>query len=163
MIVSFEYAGSQVFMWRKEICWLRGRLLLVINFYSTLPVIWWTSVLMAADQRKKHLNAGHSSREQHKVKRKKVILSTIRSNITLEWDDKRKSVVPWREQIVIAWRDLSAFIDSVPNCYSALADIVSVPRETFELEDLTEVLSCEVRITSYCLSNTFNSKNSYFP
>lgn len=54
---------------------------------------------MAADQRKKHLNAGHSSREQHKVKRKKVILSTIRSNITLEWDDKRKSVVPRREQI----------------------------------------------------------------
>lgn len=117
---------------------------------------------MVTDQRKKRLNAGHSSREQHKVKRKKVVLSIIRSNITLEWNDKRKCVVPKREQIGIARRDLSAFIDSVPNCYSALADIVSVPRETFELEDLTEVLSCEVRITSYCVSNMFNSKNSYF-
>lgn len=115
---------------------------------------------MAADQRKKRLNAVYPSHERHKVKRKKLVLSSIRSNISLEWDDKRKSVVPKREQIGIARRELSAFTGSVPSCYGALADIVTVPRETFELQDLAEVLSCEVilLLSLYQPQHRLNSK-----
>lgn len=114
---------------------------------------------MAADQRKKkRLNAAsvvcYTSQEQHKVKRKKLVLpqydSSIRSNIVLEWDDKTKSVVAQREQIGIAQRDLSPFVNVVPNCHNVLADIVIVPREIFELKILKEVLSCEVRINLCC-------------
>ncbi|KAK1361279.1 putative nuclear factor related to kappa-B-binding protein [Heracleum sosnowskyi] len=107
---------------------------------------------MAADQWKKRLSSvsvvGYTSRQQHSVKRKKLVSSqcdsSITSTIILEWDDSRKSVVAKREQVGIARRDLSPFIDAVPSCHNILADVVNVPEETFDLENLTDVLSYEV-------------------
>ncbi|KAK4392819.1 hypothetical protein Sango_1752700 [Sesamum angolense] len=62
---------------------------------------------MAADQRKKRVNAaslvGCTSREQYRVNRKRLQVQQhgldMRPNISLEWDNKRKSVVSKREQI----------------------------------------------------------------
>uniref|UniRef100_A0A5B6ZCP5 DEUBAD domain-containing protein n=1 Tax=Davidia involucrata TaxID=16924 RepID=A0A5B6ZCP5_DAVIN len=105
---------------------------------------------MAADQRKKRLSAAGiaSSREQCRVKRKKLGLPqyglNTRSNISLEWDDKKKSVLAKREQIGLPRRDLIPFVDYVPYCDNILADVFAVPREIFELESLTEVLTYEV-------------------
>lgn len=121
---------------------------------------------MAADQRRRRLNSstvvGCSSREQreqYRTKKKKVGLPqdglSMRSNISLEWDEKSKCVVAKREQIGMLQRDLAPFmkqIDAVSHCYSSLADILTVPHETFELKDLAGVLSYEVTITM-----------SYFP
>lgn len=113
---------------------------------------------MAADHWKKHLSSasvsGYTSRHQHSVKRKKLASSqcdsSITSTIILEWDDSRKSVVAKKEQVGIAQRDLSPFIDAVPSCHNILADVVNVPQETFDLENLSDVLSYEVWQT--CLS-----------
>ncbi|XP_027153090.1 uncharacterized protein LOC113753191 isoform X1 [Coffea eugenioides] len=110
---------------------------------------------MAADQRRRRLNSStivgcsfREHREQYRAKKKKLGFpqddTNGRSNISLEWDDKNKSVVAKREQIGILQRDLAPFIDSVPHSYSSLADILSVPREIFELENLVDVLSYEV-------------------
>uniref|UniRef100_A0A5B6ZEH7 DEUBAD domain-containing protein n=1 Tax=Davidia involucrata TaxID=16924 RepID=A0A5B6ZEH7_DAVIN len=105
---------------------------------------------MVADQRKKRLNAASiaSSREQCGAKRKKLELPqyglNMSSNISLEWNDKKKSVIAKKEQIVLKRRDLIPFVDYVPHCNNILADVFAVPREIFELENLTEVLSYEV-------------------
>lgn len=107
---------------------------------------------MAADQLNKRSNAtsvvGYTSREHHKVKKKKVETPhndlNMRSNISLEWDEKKKSVVAKREQIGIARRELIPFLDTVPHRYNILADVFTAPHEIFELENLTKVLSYEV-------------------
>lgn len=111
---------------------------------------------MAADQWKKRLSSasvvGYTSQQQHSVKRKKLVSpqcdSSIASTIILEWDDSRKSVVAKKEQVGIAQRDLSPYIDAVPSCHNILADVVNVPQETFDLENLTDVLSYDVSIVS---------------
>lgn len=107
---------------------------------------------MAADQRKKRLNpssVGHTSREKYKTKKKKLDLQRydlkMRSNISLEWDDKKKSVVSKREQIGISRRDLVQYVDAVPPYHNVLADVLAVPQEIFDLKILKEVLSYEVR------------------
>ncbi|KAL1820157.1 uncharacterized protein LOC108219114 isoform X1 [Daucus carota subsp. sativus] len=107
---------------------------------------------MAADQWRKRLSSasvvGYTSRQQHSMKRKKLASpqcdASIASTIVLEWDDTRKSVVAKKEQVGIAQRDLSPFIDAVPSCRNILADIVNVPQGTFDLENLSDVLSFEV-------------------
>ncbi|KAA8530052.1 hypothetical protein F0562_004761 [Nyssa sinensis] len=107
---------------------------------------------MAADQRKKRLSATGiaSSWEQCRVKRKKKNLGlpqygfNMRSSISLEWDDKKKSVLAKREQIGLPWRDLVPFVDYVPHCDNILADVFSVPQEIFDVESLTKVLSYQV-------------------
>ncbi|XP_057465766.1 uncharacterized protein LOC130755395 [Actinidia eriantha] len=105
---------------------------------------------MAADQRKKRLNTASiiSSREQGRVKKKKLgsLQSDLnmRSDISLKWDDKKNSVVAKREQIGLTRRDLLPFIDYVPRCVNILADVLAVPHEIFELNNLKEVLSYEV-------------------
>ncbi|CAK9166175.1 unnamed protein product [Ilex paraguariensis] len=104
------------------------------------------------DKRKKRVNASSivdcTTKGQHKAKKKKLRLPqhglNMRPTISLEWDDKKKSVVAKREQIGISWTASSPFIDAVPLCSNILADILTVPREIFELENLTEVLSYEV-------------------
>ncbi|KAL8127385.1 uncharacterized protein LOC141721352 isoform X3 [Apium graveolens] len=102
---------------------------------------------MAAGQQKKRLNSangvGYTHQEQNNLKRKKVV-SSLKTNIILEWDDKGKNVVAKKEQVGIAQRDLSPFVDALPSCHSILADVVNIPQETFEIENLTEVLSYEV-------------------
>ncbi|KAL6994532.1 hypothetical protein U1Q18_012634 [Sarracenia purpurea var. burkii] len=105
---------------------------------------------MAPNQRKKGLNTARitSPRQQSRAKKKNLGLLqwdlNMKSNISLEWDDKKKSVVAKKEQIGLAQRDLIPFIDHVPHCRNILADVVAVPREYFELDNLKEVLSYEV-------------------
>ncbi|KAL0377238.1 UNVERIFIED_CONTAM: hypothetical protein Sradi_3029300 [Sesamum radiatum] len=107
---------------------------------------------MAADQRKKRVNSaslvGCTSREQYRVNRKKLQVQQhgldMRPNISLEWDNKRKSVVSKKEQIGIRRRHLIPFVEPGPHAHSILADVFSVPEEIFELENLSKVLSYEV-------------------
>lgn len=124
---------------------------------------------MAADQRKRRLNSspfvGCSFREQREpshTKKKKLGPTSsdlnVRCNISLEWDDKSKSVVAKKEQIGILRRDLVPFVDAVSHGYECLADIITVPHETFELKDFAGVLSYEVTnsVSSCPLLNTNN-------
>lgn len=109
---------------------------------------------MAANQRRKRLSSanvvGYSSREPYRVRKKNLALphsdANLRSHITLVWDGSKRRVVSKREQIGISWRKLRPFVDLVSNEQTILADVFDVPREIFELEDLSEVLSLEVAI-----------------
>lgn len=109
---------------------------------------------MAADQQKKRVNAaslvGCTSREQYRVKRRKLQVKqhelNMRPTISLEWDNKKKSVVSKKEQIGIARRHLLPFIDPGSQSHSILGDVFSVPLEIFELENLSKVLSYEVTV-----------------
>ncbi|XP_052180176.1 uncharacterized protein LOC127793480 isoform X2 [Diospyros lotus] len=105
---------------------------------------------MAAVKRQKRFkNAStNSSWEQGRARKKKLRLLkhdlNERSNIALEWDDKNRSVVARREQIGLAWRDLIPFVDYVPHSHNILTDVLAIPSEIFDLENLKEVLSFEV-------------------
>ncbi|GER46191.1 nuclear factor related to kappa-B-binding protein [Striga asiatica] len=107
---------------------------------------------MVADQRKKRANAaslvGCTSRGQCKVNRKKLRVQkhgvNMMPNISLEWDNKKKTVVSKRGQIGIARRHLISFLEPGSPGHSVLADVCSVPQEIFELENLREVLTYEV-------------------
>lgn len=109
---------------------------------------------MAANQRRKRLNSasavGYSSREPYRVKKKNFSLpqtdANLRSHISLVWDGSKKRVVSKREQVGISWRKLRPFVDSVSNEHAIIADVLDVPREIFDLENLSEVLSLEVAI-----------------
>ncbi|CAL1391481.1 unnamed protein product [Linum trigynum] len=108
---------------------------------------------MAADHWRKRLNgtnvAGCSSWEQPRGKKKKFEplkndLNT-KSHISLEWDNHQKRVVAKREQIGIHQRDLrSVLLSAKPASPNGIADVVTVPREVFQLENLMEVLSPKV-------------------
>ncbi|XP_052189650.1 uncharacterized protein LOC127799556 isoform X3 [Diospyros lotus] len=104
---------------------------------------------MAAEKRQKRFkNAStNSSWEQGKARKKKLRLLkhdlNERSYIALEWDDKNRSVVARREQIGLAWRDLIPFVDYVPHSHNILTDVLAIPSEIFDLENLKEVLSFE--------------------
>ncbi|KAK6267064.1 hypothetical protein QUC31_017901 [Theobroma cacao] len=107
---------------------------------------------MAADQRRKRLNgasiAGCNSRDQYRTKKRK--LESLQNDlntkccISLEWDGNKKRVVAKREQIGLSRRHLRPVIDSAPHYHRVLADVLTLPHETFDLENLTEVLSYEV-------------------
>ncbi|KAI9176665.1 hypothetical protein LWI28_005692 [Acer negundo] len=107
---------------------------------------------MVADQRRRRLNGssivGCSSLDQYRMKKRKLESPqnglSSNSHISLVWDGNQKKVVAKKEQIGISRRNLRPILDSVSNSRSILADVFSIPRETFELEDLTEVLSYEV-------------------
>ncbi|CAH2072805.1 unnamed protein product [Thlaspi arvense] len=107
---------------------------------------------MAADQRRKRMNSanviGFSSREHYRAKRKKIGSpdGALRSgdHISLEWDRSRSKVVSKREQVGLSLRHLREFVDFVPPRRNPLAQVCPVPHETFQLENLSEVLSNEV-------------------
>ncbi|KAJ9189784.1 hypothetical protein P3X46_001038 [Hevea brasiliensis] len=107
---------------------------------------------MAADHRRKRLNgssiAGCSSWEQYKNKKKKLESPknklNVKSHISLEWDGNRKKVVAKREQIGLSQNDLRAFVDPAPQHHNILADVLAIPQEIFEVDNLNEVLSYEV-------------------
>ncbi|CAA2987550.1 Hypothetical predicted protein [Olea europaea subsp. europaea] len=107
---------------------------------------------MMAEKRKKWLNAassvGCTSTEQYRVKRTKLELQlydlNLRSNVSLAWDNKKKSVISNKEQIGISRRHLLPFIGDGPQGQNILADVFSIPQDIFDLEDLSEVLSYEV-------------------
>ncbi|XP_014511574.1 protein PFC0760c isoform X2 [Vigna radiata var. radiata] len=110
---------------------------------------------MAADQRRKRVNganiAGHGSREQQRIKRKNLGLVqndlNMRSHISVEWDGNQKKVVAKREQVGISWRQTKPFINSVANGHKLVADVLTVPQEIFDLDNLSDVLSYEVWMT----------------
>ncbi|XP_044466407.1 uncharacterized protein LOC123196438 isoform X2 [Mangifera indica] len=107
---------------------------------------------MAADQRRKRVNGasvtGFSSLKQYRMKKRKLESPhkglNSKSHISLEWDRNKKKVVAKKDQIGITRRNLRPFIDSVPGSHNALADVLSIPRDIFELENLGEVLSYQV-------------------
>lgn len=109
---------------------------------------------MAADHRRKRLNgasiAGCSSWEEYKTKKKKLVSPknelNIKSHISLEWDSNRKKVVAKREQIGLSQNDLRTFVDPSPQHHNILADVIAIPREIFEVDNLNRVLSHEVII-----------------
>ncbi|XP_056846265.1 uncharacterized protein LOC108815149 isoform X1 [Raphanus sativus] len=105
---------------------------------------------MAADQGRKRMSSanviGFSSREHYRAKRKKLdgALRSGDDHISLEWDSNRSKVVSKKEQVGLSLRHLREFVDYVPPRRSLLAQVCPVPRETFHLENLSEVLSSEV-------------------
>ncbi|XP_011655272.1 uncharacterized protein LOC101215764 [Cucumis sativus] len=125
---------------------------------------------MAANQRRKRLSSasvvGYSSREPYRVRKKNLALpygdANLRSHITLVWDGSKRRVVSKREQIGISWRKLRPFVDSVSNEQTILADVFDVPRQIFELEDLSEVLSLEVWQT-HLSENERNNLRKFLP
>ncbi|CAF1697353.1 unnamed protein product [Brassica napus] len=108
---------------------------------------------MAADQRRKRMSSANvisfSSKEHYRAKRKKVGSPPdgalrLRDHISLEWDGNRSRVVSKREQVGLSLRHLREFVDFVPPRRSLLAQVCHVPHETFQLDNLSEVLSTEV-------------------
>ncbi|XP_057758903.1 uncharacterized protein LOC130979470 isoform X1 [Arachis stenosperma] len=107
---------------------------------------------MAADQRRKRLNGAsivsYGSREQQRAKRKNLGLMQhdlrMKSHITVEWDSSQKRVVAKQEQIGITWRQMKPFFNFVSNDHNVLADVLTVPKEFFDLDNLKEVLSYKV-------------------
>ncbi|XP_020247518.1 uncharacterized protein LOC109825168 isoform X1 [Asparagus officinalis] len=111
---------------------------------------------MAAGQQKKRLISS-SLHEHYRGKKKKKMDSSdyvlnLRSQIYLEWNEGQKKAMAKREQIGITWTDMAPFFESVPRCSSGLADVLCVPGEIYSLNNLMEVLSCEVWAT--CLSES---------
>ena len=119
---------------------------------------------MAADQWRKRLNgasiAGCNSWDQYRTKKKKLEslqndLNT-KSCISLEWDGNQKKVVAKREQIGLSWRHLRPFTDSTIHYHRVLADVLTLPHEIFDLENLKEVLSYEVIFLLFFVTVSFN-------
>ncbi|XP_024962726.1 uncharacterized protein LOC112502936 isoform X2 [Cynara cardunculus var. scolymus] len=105
---------------------------------------------MAADQLNKRPKVTniirHTSWELQKVKKKKFSHYDLnpRSSISLQWDDKKEHVVPKKEQISIARRELAPFLPLVLHCQNVLGDVFAAPPELFELDNLMGLLSYEV-------------------
>ncbi|KAK8566069.1 hypothetical protein V6N12_059609 [Hibiscus sabdariffa] len=107
---------------------------------------------MAADQRRKRLHgasiAGCNSLDRYRTKKKRLEPPRNDLNskccISLEWDGNQKKVVAKREQIGLSRRHVRPFTESTTHYHRVLADVVTLPHENFELEDLTKVLSYEV-------------------
>lgn len=111
---------------------------------------------MAADQLNKRSKSSNIIRhntcwETQKAKKKKISHHdlNIKSNISLEWDEKKEQVVPKKEQIGIARRDLTPFLPLLPHSQNALGDVFAAPSELFQLDNLTTLLSYEVRLHLY--------------
>lgn len=117
---------------------------------------------MAADQWRKRLNSagvvGFHGREQYRAKRKNTGFPqydpNMKSHISLEWDGNQKRVVARRDQISISRRDMWPFMRSSPSVNNPIADVFSVPQEIYTLENLNDVLSCEVAVGSYFTQNS---------
>ncbi|KAI3666073.1 hypothetical protein L6452_44711 [Arctium lappa] len=111
---------------------------------STLSVLMENTYLNK--RHKVSNNIRHTSWGLQKAKKKKSShydLST-RSSISLQWDDKKEHVVPKKEQISIARRELTPFLPLVSHCQNVLGDVFAAPPELFELDNLTGLLSYEV-------------------
>ncbi|XP_071721666.1 uncharacterized protein [Rutidosis leptorrhynchoides] len=104
---------------------------------------------MAADQWRKRPNgadiANASSWDQYRSNKKKLkpSESDLKSHISLEWNGLQKKVVAKREQIAVSWRNMRPLIEHIPHSNNILADVLSIPPEVFQLENLTEVVSYE--------------------
>ncbi|KAJ8451986.1 hypothetical protein Cgig2_016567 [Carnegiea gigantea] len=107
---------------------------------------------MAADQRKRRLNAapalGHGTQEQHRAKKRDLRSPqydfNFNSHVSLKWDNNGKRVVAKEDQIGMSWRHLRSFVPTAPCSNTKLADVLTVPTEVFQLNDLTGIVSYEV-------------------
>nr|XP_043605953.1 uncharacterized protein LOC122578128 isoform X2 [Erigeron canadensis] len=105
---------------------------------------------MAEDQLKKRSNLSnvihHNPWAVQKAKKKKVYHYDLdtKSTIALEWDNKKEHVVPKKEQIGIAYRELIQFLPFDAKNENILGDVFAAPPELFELNNLTGLLSYEV-------------------
>ncbi|CAM8971187.1 unnamed protein product [Rhodiola kirilowii] len=108
---------------------------------------------MGADQCRKRPSsnntAGCSSSELHKTKKKSLTSLQfggldMKPHISIELDGSHKRVVAKREQIALSRRDLAPYSTCVPNHHKTLADVITLPKEFFALENLEDVFSYEV-------------------
>lgn len=107
---------------------------------------------MAADQRKRRLNTapalGYGTQEQYRAKKRDLRSPqydfNFNTHISLKWDDNGKRVVAKEDQIGMSWRHLRSFVPTAPCGNTKLADVLTVPTEVFQLNDLTGILSYEV-------------------
>ncbi|KAJ4812049.1 nuclear factor kappa-B-binding protein [Rhynchospora pubera] len=119
---------------------------------------------MAAGQQKRRLS-NSNLHDPIKGKKKKKLDSSdytlsLRPHVDLDWDERRKRVMPRKEQVGLAWKDLAPFVDTVPQPCKGLADVFHVPKEIFGLKDLSNVLSYEVWAS--CLSESDRKLLSQF-
>lgn len=73
-----------------------------------------------------------------------------RPHVALDWDAAEQKVVSKQNQVGISWRHLSSHSYWGNHIRLALADVVQVPPELFQLKDLKEVLTLEA--WNECLS-----------
>ncbi|XP_025804636.1 uncharacterized protein LOC112883544 [Panicum hallii] len=108
---------------------------------------------MAASKQKKRQMNSTTSEQCRPVKKSKSdssnCLVSLKPHIGLQWDQYLRRVVPKQEQVGILWSDLAPFVKSKKR-RSGLADVINVPSDTFSLENLIGILSCEVWST--CLT-----------
>ncbi|ERN06093.1 hypothetical protein AMTRI_Chr06g192830 [Amborella trichopoda] len=116
---------------------------------------------MAAGQQKRRLNGASvlhcNILEQHKEKKRKTMelsqgILRMRPHISLGWDKAQNKVIAKREQVGIAMRDLLPYVDPVPQSCKVVADVLSVPEEIYDLDNIVEILSYEV--WQSCLTET---------
>ncbi|XP_064997453.1 uncharacterized protein LOC135632697 [Musa acuminata AAA Group] len=107
---------------------------------------------MAAGQRRKQQTNSNSHKQYSGKKKRKLgpYDLCLRSQVDLEWDVRQKRVVAKKAQVGLTWNYMAAFVDSFTRSHSGIADVVSVPYEIFDLDNLSEVLTYEVWAT--CLS-----------
>ncbi|XP_010550232.1 PREDICTED: uncharacterized protein LOC104821139 isoform X2 [Tarenaya hassleriana] len=107
---------------------------------------------MAADQRIKRKNnsnfVGFFPWEHHRTKKKKIASPGnrlyTRDHISLECDNDRNKVIAKKEQVGLSLKHLRQFVDTIPHGRNILAEVCLVPKEIFDLENLSVVLSYEV-------------------
>ncbi|MCL7052143.1 hypothetical protein MKW94_027664 [Papaver nudicaule] len=110
---------------------------------------------MASGQQKKRLKASSAvtgNLQQYSAKKKK------NAELSQALSDMRRFCQ--REQVGIGWSNLGPFIDSFSKC--GLADVVTIPEEILELEDMSDVLSYEVWETHLSDSER-NSLSKFLP
>ncbi|GAB2278338.1 hypothetical protein Dimus_013021 [Dionaea muscipula] len=103
---------------------------------------------MGADPRKRRLSSGdfgHGLRERRRAKKNNVVSQQYNLNphISLRWDDNEKRVVAKGDQIGLPWRHLNSVIAALPHQKSTLADVITIPADVFDLNNLKELVSYE--------------------
>uniref|UniRef100_A0ACD5Y8X1 Uncharacterized protein n=2 Tax=Avena sativa TaxID=4498 RepID=A0ACD5Y8X1_AVESA len=93
---------------------------------------------------KRPTSSDHHRSRPKRPKLERSLLS-LSSHVRLRWDGPSRRVVPAEDQIGISWSRLAPFVHAPPRRRaSRLADVASVPKEVFALENLRRVLSYEV-------------------
>ncbi|XP_051205601.1 uncharacterized protein [Lolium perenne] len=107
--------------------------------------------MSSGQQPRKRLTSSSLPPDHHRSrqKRPKLVdqssLLSLNPHVRLWWDGASRRVIPAEDQIGIPWSRLAPFVDGPPRRRaSRLADVLSVPKDVFLLENLRRVLSYEV-------------------
>lgn len=73
----------------------------------------------------------------------------LRSHVALDWDAQEQKVVPKRNQVAVSWHHLFSHSFWGNHKRFAVADVIEVPPELFQLKDSKDVLTLEVSMKSY--------------